>query len=885
MRRREEVRTPPRLARRILAVLVGSRHADDVGPALSELYRERLERDGRRTAGRWYWRQVAGFGLRWRAFNTGGRGRGTMDAWTRDLRLAIRSLTRTPAFTAVAILTLALGIGANTAIFSVIHGSLLRRLPYAEPDRLVWLSDGHPSFGGTGVDESVPNLTDLRAGSKLMRSSAIYRVLGGNVATGERAERIPILFASSEMLGVLGIPPALGRDLLPGDDNVDAETVTILTDDLWRSWFGADPKVVGRTVIVDARPVRIVGVLPPQFAFPGEPKLLLPLQHVGADLSRRNRGYFGVARLAPGADVAGLRAELQGIFARLEKAYPEANEGWYTWAEPLRDYVVGRNQRSLLLLGGAVALVLLIACVNVANLLLVRAETRHHELAVRYSLGARRSALVSLFLGEGLVLSLAGGALGMASAYWGVDLLVALYGGTLARADLIGVDGLVLAFGLATTLLVGLAVGLVPLLRLRPDDLREFLTDGARGASVRGSAVGRVLVVAEVALAVLVVAGAGLLANSMWRLQRVELGVSDPERVMTFTMSLPAAAYPDAAAIGGFADELGARLQAVPGVRVVGLVNRLPLLGGDNTNVTVFGDPTREADFTSVRLVTPGFFAAVGVSLVAGRWLHDAEFRGTTSSVVINQTLARRLFGGEDPLGRRIDPHFLDGGLVVVGVCGDIAGGRPDRPAPPAFYFPLATALQLWASQPRQANDYWGMSALVRADADPRTSVPAFRRAVAAIDASLPVSDVRTLQDIAVDRLGTRRFAMSLFGVFAGLALLLGSVGIYGVMSFAVAQRSRELGMRLALGASRGSVLRLVLGQGARLTAPGLILGLAAALASARVLGNLLFEVSPLDPWTYTLVAGVLTLVALAATSVPALRATRVDPVTSIRGE
>jgi predicted permease len=536
-------------------------------------------------------------------------------------------------------------------------------------------------------------------------------------------------------------------------------------------------------------------------------------------------------------------------------------------------------------MGGAVALVLLIACVNVANLLLVRAEKRQRELAVRFSLGARRSGLLSQFVSEGLVLATAGGALGVLAAVWGVDLLLTLYAGTLPRASEVRVDTTVLGYAVALSLLVGMSVGLVPLFRVHPDRLHEVLKDGSRGSSHRGSALGRILVAGEVGLAVLVVAGAGLLANSMWRLQQVDLGVADAERVMTFRMALPGAAYSGDGVIPAFTHELGSRLAAVPGVEAVGFVNRLPLLGGDNTTVSAFGDPSRSGDFVSERLITPGYFDAVGVPLLAGRWLEPEEYRGATRSVIINRTLARQLFGTEEAVGQRISNFMTpDGdGLVVVGVCGDIAGGRPDRPAPPAFYHPAASALAVWGSLP--ASQQWFVSALVKTSDDPHGRLSALRFAVASVDADLPIYDPLTLEEIARDRLGIRRFAMSIFGVFAGLALLLGAVGIYGVMSFTVAQRAPEMGMRLALGASRGSVLRMVLEHGVRMTAPGLVLGLAAALASARVLGNLLFEVSPLDPWTYGGVAALLGLVSLAATLLPALRATRADPLASIRSE
>ena len=449
-------RHPPGLARRLLRLLVGHGQREDVDETLDTLYRERADREGVAAARGWYRRQVLGFALRWRAFDRGRGGGGTMETWTRDLKLAVRSLIRAPGFTAVAVLTLALGIGANTAIFSVIEGSLLRPLPYDHPDRLVWLADGHPSFGGFGTNQSVPNLMDLRAGSKLMSASAIYRVLPGNLAAEGEAVRVPILFTSSDMLGVLGVAPRLGSDLLPADDDVGAEPAALLTDGLWRTYYGADPGVVGRTAIVDARPVRIVGVLPAGFSFPEDPALVMALRHVGADLRRGSRGYNGVARLAEGADVQSLTAELQGIFSGLAEAYPDANEGWFTLARPLRDVVVGRNSHSLLLLGGAVVLVLLIACVNVANLLLVRAERRHRELAVRYSLGARPSSLVSLFVTEGLVLAFVGGALGVAVGVLEASISCSPSTAMRSRGPERSVwTGAVLAVTLATTLGVG----------------------------------------------------------------------------------------------------------------------------------------------------------------------------------------------------------------------------------------------------------------------------------------------------------------------------------------------------------------------------------------------------------------------------------------------
>jgi len=462
---------------------------------------------------------------------------------------------------------------------------------------------------------------------------------------------------------------------------------------------------------------------------------------------------------------------------------------------------------------------------------------------------------------------------GVVAAIGGTDLLVSLYGGSLARAEQIDLNGTVLAFSLSVSLLVGVGVGLVPLLRARPQRLYDALKEGARGSSLRSSRLGRSLVITEVALALVIVAGAGLLMNSMSRLQDVDLGLADLDHMLTFQISLPEAKYESGEPVVGFFEALSSDLERIPGVEAVGFVNRLPLLGGWNTRVSPWGDPEREANFVSYRPVTAGYFEALGVPLVSGRWLDATEFADGTASALVNETLARQLFAGEDPIGQGIS-RWVEGGLRVIGVVGDVKGGGPDRPTPPAFYFPFA----LFGGERAAA-------AIVRTAGDPTALVPDVRRAVARLDPELPVYEIRTMREVARQRMGTRRFAMSLFGVFAGLALLLGAIGIYGVMSFSVAQRSRDLGVRLALGAGRGSVMRMVLGEGGRLIGPGIVIGLLVALASGRLLESLLFEVSAVDPLTYGAVAVVLAAVGLGATYVPAYRATRMDPLTSIRSE
>ena len=754
-----------------------------------------MTRDGTAAARRWYWRQVAGFGARRKALEAAraeevasglhgpemqpGGGPLSPGAWLRDLRLALRGLRRQPGFAALAIATLALGIGANTAIFSVLHGSLLRPLPYPDPDTLLWLSDSHPNFDGAGANQSVPNLVDIQATTRQLESLAIYKTRSDNMTTATEPERVTILYASHELLGTLGLPVRLGRDLQPEDDSSGGQPVAILTDRMWRERFEADPAVIGQTVEVGARPVLIVGVADPAFYFRGDPQLIMGLQHMGTEHVRGNRGHFSVGRIAEGSDLETVNAELAALYAALGEEHPDANEGWSAVGEPLADVFVGRNRASLYLMAGAVVMVLLIACVNVANLMLVRAESRSREFAVRYSLGATRRGLLPLFLSEGMVLSGLGGIAGIVAAVWGVDLLVNLYGGSLARATDIHVSATALGFGLAVSLVVGLAIGLVPLARSNPDQVHETLKEGARGSAAGRGRLGRALVVVEVALAVLIVAGAGLLIHSVWRLQAVDLGLDGEEQVLTFRVSLPNAIYNNAPAVDSFHRGMLDGLGRIPGVEAAAIVNRLPLLGGDNTGVRAFDDPTNEAHFVSYRMVDGSYLEAAGLRLIAGRWLDADDLTSATPSVVINENLARQLFPGRTAVGERLmdamlppgTPGAFDDGLEIVGVVSSVVSRWADAPAPAAYYYSFARALDMLARYPELlANESIGTSVMVRTRQDPHSLVADVRRAVSTQDAAVPIYEIRTLEELALDRLGTRGFAMSLFGVFAGLA-------------------------------------------------------------------------------------------------------------------
>jgi putative ABC transport system permease protein len=462
---------------------------------------------------------------------------------------------------------------------------------------------------------------------------------------------------------------------------------------------------------------------------------------------------------------------------------------------------------------------------------------------------------------------------GVAAAFGGVDLLVGLYGGTLSRAEGIELNGVVLAFSLTLSVLVGLAMGIAPTLRATPSRVSHALRDGTRGSSLRGSGLGRALVVIQVALALVLVVGAGLLTKSMWRLQEIDLGLVDIDHMLTFQLTLPEAKYETGQPVVGFYETLATNLESLPGIEGVGFVNRLPLLGGFNARLSVWGEPERTLDFVSMRPVTRGYFDALGMRLVSGRLPTEGEYTDGTPVAVVNETLARRLFAGEDPVGRGIT-DWVEGGLPIVGVVGDVRGAGPTRPAPPALYFPFAAFGGVQAA-----------SGIVKTTGEPGPFAARIREAVRTMDPAIPAYRIRTMRELVLERFGNRRFARSLFGVFAGLALLLGSVGIYGVMSYSVAQRSRELGVRMALGAGRSKVMRMVLREGIGLVGPGVAIGLVLSLGAARLLGDLLFEVSAVDPGTYLVVALVLVVVAVGATLGPALRATGTDPLRSMRTE
>lgn len=799
-----------------------------------------------------------------------------VEGWVREMRFALRALAKRPGFVAATVGTLALGIGGSTAIFSVIHGAVLRPLPFHEPDRLVFLSESWKDQAVPGGSSMNPaNFADLQASVRSIEGMTPYTFWSANLTGGDRPQRVQGLQVGHEFFSTLGVRPVIGRDFSLEEGSVGGPDVALVTHELWRDLFGGDPGLVGRDVVLNSTPYTVIGVLPEGTEFPGSPRIYVPLHFAGAEHSRGGRDLNGVGRLVPGATLETARQDMMAAYAPLEEAYPQ-NDNWTAWADPLHDLAVRPAQRrSLELLGWAVGLVLLIACLNVANLLLVRAETRQRELAVRVALGAGKGRLIPHFLSEGLVLGVIGGGLGVVVGYAALEAIKSGFSRMLPRADEIGLDTTTLLFALGVSLLSGLVVGLVPAVRTRALDLQADLRDGARGVSGAGSRLRQSLVVGEIGLAVVVLAVAGLLGNSFYRVARIDTGLRDPEQVLVAQVAL-GDEYEDSASRARFFQELMARVEGLPGVTSAGLTSRLPLFGGSNfTSVPVVGDPERAARFVEWRMVTPGFFDAVGVRLEEGRMMDASDAAlDTLRTVVITRELARQLFADESPLGRRIDLFGDEVGMEVVGVVSDLRDLGHERPVPPGVYAAAGNAVA-------PAFAYL----LVRSATDPLQLVPRLRELVQELDPGLPVFGTRTLDDVVRQRLGGRMFAVSLLAIFAAAALLLGSIGIYGVMSYAVSQRTREMGVRLALGAKGVDVVRLVVRHGVRLTVLGLALGLAGAWLSTRWISSQLFGVEATDPLTYVGVAVLLGGVSLLASWLPARRAARTDPLEALRAE
>jgi putative ABC transport system permease protein len=803
-----------------------------------------------------------------------------------DVRYAVRTLLKSPGFALVAVAALALGIGANTAIFSVVKAVLLSPLPYPQPEQLVWVREINPGADILDEPASAPNYNDWRTEGRSFEGIAAFGYAGGTITDGDREpERVAALSTSANFFQVVGVAPALGRGFLPGEDATGRNRVVVISHALWQRRFGGKPEVLGQTITITGNPHVIVGVAPASFKTPvpgpKPPDLWFPIAF-NFDESRRRSDFLNiVGRLKEGATVEQARAELEAVAARLAQEHPATNAGWTVKVEPLHERVVGNVRQALWVLMGVVGFLLLIACANVANLLLARAAVRQKEIAVRTALGARRGRLVRQFLTESVLLALAGGALGVVLAAWGVDLLVALSPGNIPRLEEVGLDARVLAFTFGVSTLTGIVFGLLPALSASKADVSSSLKEGGSRGSTAGTGARRLrgaLVIAEIAITVVLLAGAGLMIRSFMAVQAVDAGFR-PDRILTFDFALPMTTYKEEAQRAAFYEQLTARAASIPGVEHVAVTDALPLTGsGSVLGFVIEGRPplppekVQDADFFSV---TPDYFDVLGIPFVRGERLTERYRADVPDVAVINETMARRYFPGEDPVGKRLnlgDPAKTPW-ITVIGVVGDARTGGLDKEPYPQMYVPAA-------QQPQRAGTF-----VARTSGDPASLAPALRRELAAIDKNLPLYNVRTMEQVLSDSISRRRFQMILIAAFAGVGMLLAAVGIYGVISYSVAQRRHEIGVRMALGARAADILKLVVGQGLGLTLAGVGLGLVGAFVLTRVLASLLYGVSATDPLTFACVSLALLGVALLACLVPARRATKVDPMIALRYE
>jgi predicted permease len=813
-----------------------------------------------------------------------------MTGLLRDLRLALRQLGKNPQFTALSLLIVALGIGANTAIFSVVNAVLLRPLPFPQSERLVqvWHVPPAASFHGmTRFAVSPANYLDWLHQSRGFEQMAIYTRTGFNLTNQRQPEAVMAAKVSSAFFSVLRVQPLLGRAFIPEEDQSGRDRVALISQGFWQSHCGSNPNIVGQKIILDEQGYTVVGVMPAKFFFPSpdtqwQPQLWTPLGWTDQDRAiRGNHNYLVIGRLKPETSLTQAQAEINTISRGLEEQYPADDKGWGAVVVPLRDQLVEDFRPALLLLLGAVAFVLLIACANLANLLLAKTLARGKEIAIRTALGASRIRVLRQVLSETILLALLGGMIGLVLAHIGIVSIVSFMSAKMPRASEIGLDGKVLGFTFAMSILTGVLAGLAPAWRLTKSDVNEQLKQGAGRTSSdqSGNRTRSALVVAEIALSLTLLISAGLMVRSLWRLRSVDPGF-DPHNLLTLTLDLPPVKYAEPTRQLGFVDEVLRLVRVLPGVDSAGAIDALPLSGNGSTQpIAIEGRPSLEMSEqpeVAVRTITPGYIHATRIALLAGRDFTEADVAGRPAAILISESLAGRFWPNENPIGKRLSLSFFsEGSREVVGVVGDVKQNGlnvADRIA--TLYVPFA-----------QTPNHRSLSLVVRTEGNRLNLVSAVTDAVHQVDREEPVVDVMTMEDILAGSVAQQRFNMLLLAAFAGLALFLAAVGIYGVLSYAVKRRRQEIGIRMALGAARGNVLRMILGQGLRLAGLGVCAGLVASLGLTRFMTNQLFEVKASDPLTLMSVSLLLVAVALAACYLPARRATKVEPTVALRYE
>ena len=801
-----------------------------------------------------------------------------MNTLLQDLRYGVRLLIKNKAFTIIAILALGLGVGANTAIFSLVNGVLLRPLPFPNAERIVFFEGKNPPAGITDSNISFPDFTDWSQQTDLFASTAAFYTGNSNLgADGAEPERVPRAGVTSGFFNVLGVQPAIGRSFVAEDDQPDTQTVAIISHGLWKGRFGSDPGIIGKQVQISARSITIIGVMPPGFEMPEQTQIWMTSGVKASEEPRDNRSWSAIGRLNPGVDLKQAQSRISAIDAKLANQFPDTNKGWDTTVWILHERLVKEVKPSLLALLGAVGFVLLIACANVANLLLARSAARQKEIAVRAAMGASRGRVVRQMLTESILLSTIGGIFGLLLSIWLTDLLISIIPEGAPRLDQVGIDYRVLLFAFGISALTGILFGLAPALQASKLDVSSSLKEGGRsGEGHRRTSARSLLLIGEVALSLILLVGAGLFIKSFLRVQEIRPGFNS-HHVLIASVALPGAKYKDQQR-PEFFRQLIERLANSPGVQAVGGSINLPLnASGYSIGRAMIpeGRPLSvdESINAAFATITGDYFRAFQIPLLAGRTFEIRDGPDAPKVVIINESAAKRYFGSPaGAIGKRLtiwrDEQFI---REIVGVVGDTKTSALDAESGAQIYVPHA-----------QDAGWNFMALVVRTASDPAAFAATLRREVQALDKDQPIYNVRTMDDVVANSLGTRRVSMQLFAVFAGAALLLAAIGIYGVMAYSVTQRTQEIGIRIALGAQKSDVLGLVIRQGMTLTVIGVVVGLVGAFALTRLIASLLFGVAATDPLTFVAIPLLLLFVALVACYLPARRAARLDPTVAL---